>query len=150
MGLYNVFHRLNKPRSMATSQAQTVDKPLQKRECPIHPGVKLRELLEAIGMPQVRLAELLGMNRSQLNDILNSRRSMNMSTSMLLEAIFDIPAKVWINLQNEYDAYSFLHDNKSQEQYERAHRYARQEMGKYVDAVHRFGAMLIPKDSSNN
>ena len=148
MGWYNVFHRINKPRSMATSQAQTVDKPIPKRECPIHPGVKLRELLEAIGMPQVRLAELLGMNRSQLNDILNCRRAMNMSTSMLLEAIFDIPAEVWINMQNEYDAYSFLHDDKLQAQYERAHRYARQEMGKYVDAVHRLETMPIPKNSS--
>lgn len=149
MGSYRIFHRINKPRSMATSQAQTVDQPIPEREHPIHPGLKLRDLLEAISMPQVRLAELLNMNRSQLNEILSGRRPVNMSTSMLLEAIFDIPADVWINMQNDYDAYAFLHDSKSQTEYERAHRYARQEMGKYVDAVHRFGSTLVSKQPSD-
>lgn len=137
MSGFHIFHRFNRPRSMEISQAQTEpSKPIEERECPIHPGVHLRKMLQEIGMPQVRLAELLHMSRSQFNDILSGRRSLNMSTAMLLEAVFDIPAKVWIGMQNDYDAYYFLHDPESQQLYEHAHRYARMEMGKYVDAVH--------------
>lgn len=145
-----IFHRFNKPRSLDVSQAQTESaRPIAEREeCPIHPGVQLRKLLEDIGMPQVRLAELLHMSRSQLNDILSCRRSLNMSTAMLLEAVFDIPAEVWIGMQNDYDAYYFLHDKDSQILYERAHRYAREEMGKYVDAVHRMEYVLSTLEPS--
>jgi len=143
MAGFQVFHRFNKPRSLDVSVAQTeAPQPIAEREQPVHPGVQLRQLLEDIGMPQVRLAELLNMSRAQLNDILSCRRSLNMSTAMLLEAAFDIPAEVWIGMQNDYDAYYFLHDTKSQELYDRTHRHARLEMGKYVDAVHRMETIL--------
>lgn len=130
---------------MDISQAKTAEKPIKEREIPVHPGAQLRKLLEKIRMPQVRLAELMHMNRSQLNEILSCRRPVNVSTAMLLEAIFDIPSEVWIDMQNEYDTYYFLHDKKSKELYDKAHRMARQEMGQYVDAVHRFEEIATKK-----
>jgi len=151
MAGFNVFHRFNKPRSLDVSQAKTeAVQHIAEREQPIHPGAQLRKLLEDIGMPQVRLAELLHMNRSQLNEILSCRRSVNMSTAMLLEAVFDIPAEVWIGMQNDYDAYYFLHDKDSQSLYEHAHRYARMEMGQYVDAVHRIETFLTTQPANQH
>lgn len=153
MNISGIFRRINKPRSMAVSVAKTTPlQPIPERELPIHPGVQLRQLLKAITMPQVRLAELMKMQQSQLSEVLSGHRPVNMSMAMLLEAIFDIPANVWIRMQNEYDEYFFLHDEESQEKYHYAHNHARTEMGKYVDAVHNmelFHKMTtIPQDSA--
>lgn len=136
MNISGIFRRINKPRSMDVSVAKTTPlHPIKERELPVHPGVQLRKLLQTISMPQARLAELMRMQPSQLNEVLNARRPLNMSIAMLLEAIFDIPANVWIRMQNEYDEYFFLHDQVSQEKYAYAREHARNEMGKYVDAV---------------
>lgn len=137
MNWFGGYHRINKPKSMETSVSQTVaPHPIAERTEPVHPGIQLRQLLKAICMPQVRLAELMQMQSSQLSEILSARRPINMSTAMLLEAVFDIPADVWIRMQNEYDEYYFLHDEESLRKYNWAHSHARLENGKYVDAVH--------------
>lgn len=68
-----------------------------------HPGEFLREEIEERGITQTYLADRLGVKVSQLNEIINGKRSITLEFSMLLEAALGIEAEYWVNLQSRYD-----------------------------------------------
>lgn len=68
-----------------------------------HPGVFIREELEARGWDQVDLAYILGMSTQQLNPLLNGKRDISMDMAVALGDAFDVPAEFFANLQKLYD-----------------------------------------------
>ena len=70
---------------------------------PTHPGEVLKEELQSRGISQKRFAAMIGMSYTALNEILNSKRSISVETAMKIEAAVDIEAKLWINLQSDYN-----------------------------------------------
>jgi len=68
-----------------------------------HPGEDLKDELEARDMSQAELAKLLGMKKSQLNEIIRGKRNMSADIALLLEEVLGISAEFWVNAQKQYE-----------------------------------------------
>ena len=69
----------------------------------IHPGEMILDEIRANGMIQSTFAKQIGMERSQLNEIIKGKRDVNAELATLLEASLDLPAQYWMNLQSQYN-----------------------------------------------
>ena len=69
----------------------------------IHPGEILWEELKARGISREAFAELLGIPRSRLNELLRGKRDFTPAFALELERALDIHAKFWTNLQASYE-----------------------------------------------
>lgn len=69
----------------------------------IHPGEMLLDEIEARGMSQTELGQLIGYKKSQLNEVIKGKRGINAKLALLLAAALDIPADFWLNAQKEYE-----------------------------------------------
>ncbi len=70
----------------------------------VHPGVILKDFMQTLNLKQTDLAISAGINRSMLNEIINGKRPITVSTARRLEKDFGLPATFWLNLQANYDA----------------------------------------------
>jgi len=68
-----------------------------------HPGVLLSELLEKKGISQRDLAGRLNIAHSQLNNILNGNRAININFALSLQAAGYEEASFWLTKQMEYE-----------------------------------------------
>ncbi len=69
----------------------------------IHPGEILWEELKARGISREEFAGQLGMQRSDLYELLNGKRDFTPTFALKMEHALDIPAKLWTNLQASYE-----------------------------------------------
>jgi addiction module HigA family antidote len=69
---------------------------------PIHPGAVVKDEVEARGICQKRLAELMGVPYTMLNEILNGKRNISTDMALLFEAALEINAEMLINMQTSY------------------------------------------------
>jgi len=79
---------------------------------PTHPGEVLKDEIEYRKISQSRLAKQMGMSYKILNDILNERRPITVTTAMMFEAALDIPADSLMHLQLKYNIREAQRDNK--------------------------------------
>ena len=71
---------------------------------PLHPGELLKEdVLPALGKSQVAIAELLGISRQTLIDILHERQAVTSEMAVRLGKLLGNGAEFWNNLQAAYD-----------------------------------------------
>ena len=70
---------------------------------PTHPGEALKEELECRGISQRKFAAQIGVQYTMLNEILNSKRPVNVQFAMLVEAALGIDAELWIKMQTRYN-----------------------------------------------
>lgn len=70
---------------------------------PQHPGRILKAELKARGIRQNVFATMIGMQPSHLNALLQGTRNISPQLAARLESALQIPAKVWLNLQNNYN-----------------------------------------------
>jgi HTH-type transcriptional regulator / antitoxin HigA len=68
-----------------------------------HPGEIIQDELDAREMNQAELALLIGMEKSQLNDVIKGKRSINADTAVLLEKALGIDADYWMSAQKNYE-----------------------------------------------
>ena len=79
---------------------------------PIHPGEILREeFLNPMGLTQRKLAIAIHVPHQRVNDIVNGRHSITLSTALRLAKFFNISASFWMNLQMRWDIY-FAHQDE--------------------------------------
>lgn len=70
----------------------------------IHPGEILKvELTEGRQLTIGRAAELLGITRPTLSNILNGKASITPNIALRIEAVFGGRAKFWLRLQSTFD-----------------------------------------------
>ena len=69
----------------------------------IHPGVFLREEMEAMELSQKELAEKISCAPSVLNEIIHEKRRINADLAVRLEGVLYSPAIYWLRLQALYD-----------------------------------------------
>jgi HTH-type transcriptional regulator/antitoxin HigA len=69
----------------------------------IHPGELLKDELESRGIKQKEFAELIGIQATQLNEIINRKRGINAELALLIGKALKMEAITWINLQNNYE-----------------------------------------------
>jgi len=78
-----------------------------KRKAPanaVHPGEILREeFMSPMGLTSTELAKHLHISVPRVNDIVRERRAVTADTAMRLGRYFGTSAKVWMNLQTEYE-----------------------------------------------
>lgn len=76
-----------------------------KRDLPaIHPGEFLREdVIPALGRPKSEIADLLGISRQTLYDIINERQPVTAAMALRLGKLCGNGPTLWLNLQKRYD-----------------------------------------------
>ncbi|RCW78832.1 HigA family addiction module antitoxin [Phyllobacterium bourgognense] len=73
--------------------------------CPSHPGALLDELIPATGKTKVEIANMLGISRQQLYDILGEKKPVSPSVAARLGKMFGDGAAIWLRTQAAYDAW---------------------------------------------
>ena len=71
----------------------------------IHPGAILKEELEARGLSANAFALKLRVPPQRIQDIVAGRRGISPETALRLEASLGTPARLWLNMQADYDLY---------------------------------------------
>lgn len=73
---------------------------------PTHPGALLAEILpDSKVKNQARLAELMGVSRRLVNEVVNERRPVTTDIAFRLAAVFDTTADLWLRMQISYDVW---------------------------------------------
>src|SRR4051812_32994504 len=68
----------------------------------VHPGEILKtEFMDPMGISVYRLAKDLRF--AGMYDVVRGKRAISVDTALRLGKYFDLPAKFWLNLQNDYD-----------------------------------------------
>lgn len=71
---------------------------------PTHPGAVLREIiLPAVTPGKAAVAEMLGISRQQLYDILGERKPVTTRTALRLARLFGGEPDTWTRMQMNYD-----------------------------------------------
>lgn len=71
---------------------------------PPHPGESVRhDCLEPLGLSVTRAAEVLGVSRKALDNLVNGRAGVSPEMAVRLAAAFGGSARVWIDMQAAYD-----------------------------------------------
>ncbi len=69
----------------------------------IHPGEIIKDEIEARGLTQKDLAQMMGVSYSVFNEILNGKRPVTTEYALMLEAVLGTNASIWLGLQAEYN-----------------------------------------------
>lgn len=81
----------------------TVDRPTGR--CPSHPGALLGDIIPATGRSKIEIANLLGISRQQLYDIIREKKPVSPPIAARLGKLFGDGAGVWLRMQAAYDAW---------------------------------------------
>lgn len=74
---------------------------------PTHPGEMLREdFLPDYGLTVAGLAELLGVSRQSINELLRERRAVSPEMALRLARLFGNSAEFWLNAQRAIDLWT--------------------------------------------
>jgi addiction module HigA family antidote len=74
--------------------------------CPTHPGGLLREdVIPATGRTKTEIADMLGISRQHLYDILRERKPVSPAVAVRLGKLFGDGAGVWTRMQAAYDTW---------------------------------------------
>lgn len=71
---------------------------------PTHPGALLREdVLPALKMTQTELAQLLGVSRLTVSELINEKRSMSPAMAVRIATLLNTSAESWLLMQQALD-----------------------------------------------
>lgn len=72
---------------------------------PSHPGDFIRtEVIEDLGLSVTKAAEILGVRRATLSDLLNGRASLSPEMALRIEKAFTVSMDMLLRMQAWYDA----------------------------------------------
>ena len=72
---------------------------------PSHPGDFIRtEVIEELGLSVTRAAEILGVRRATLSDLLNGNAALSPEMALRIEKAFDVSMDMLLRMQAWYDA----------------------------------------------
>jgi addiction module HigA family antidote len=73
---------------------------------PVHPGRFLeRQFLKPLSLTQGQAAQLLGVSRRRLNEIVVGRRGLSPDTALRCAMAFGLDASFWLALQSRWDSF---------------------------------------------
>ncbi|WP_288425882.1 HigA family addiction module antitoxin [uncultured Agrobacterium sp.] len=87
--------------------AYEVVRPLKR--CPSHPGALLNDMIPDTGKTKVEIANMLGISRQQLYDIVNEKKPVSPNVAARLGKLFGDGAAVWLRMQAAHDAWQAEH-----------------------------------------
>jgi len=75
-----------------------------RKRRPTHPGAILREdILPASGINQTQLADLIGVSRRTVHEVVQERRPLSVDMAQRLSRIFGNSPEFWLNMQQAVD-----------------------------------------------
>ena len=78
---------------------------------PTHPGAVLREdVLPGLAITQGRMAQLLGVSRVTLAQLLHEHRALSGDMALRLEKLLGTSAESWLNMQQAVDLWDARQD----------------------------------------
>jgi antitoxin HigA-1 len=84
---------------------------------PVHPGEVISDVLEDIGMSQTSFAEVLGVSRRTVNEIVQGRRPITVDMAIRIGKALGNGPQLWLNLQQKVDIWDAIKTHK--EDYDR-------------------------------
>lgn len=72
---------------------------------PSHPGALLDDIIPETGKTKVEIANLLGISRQQLYDIIREKKPVSPAIAARLGKLFGDGASVWLRMQAARDAW---------------------------------------------
>ena len=73
---------------------------------PVHPGEFIREeILAELGLSVTRAAEILGVRRATLSDLLNGNATLSPEMSLRIEKAFGVSMDTLLHMQAWYDGH---------------------------------------------
>lgn len=86
-----------------------------KNRPPTHPGeILLKDFLEPMGVSQRELADAIYVPYQRVNEIVNGKRGITPSTALRLEKFFGNSSEFWLNLQQSWDLYHVLKEEREE------------------------------------
>jgi HTH-type transcriptional regulator/antitoxin HigA len=79
-----------------------------------HPGEILKDELDSRNISQSDFAKQIGLQKSQLNEIINGKRGLNADLALLIAESLKIEAEYWMNAQKVYELDMARIEQKSQ------------------------------------
>jgi len=74
---------------------------------PVHPGSFIRsEILDELGLPVSRAAEILGVRRATLSDLVNENAALSPEMALRVEKAFGVSTDTLLRMQAWYDSYA--------------------------------------------
>jgi addiction module HigA family antidote len=74
---------------------------------PPHPGGFIRdEILEELGLSIARAAEILGVRRATLSDLVNEKSALSAEMALRIEKAFGVDMDTLLRMQAWYDSYT--------------------------------------------
>jgi antitoxin HigA-1 len=84
---------------------------------PVHPGEVISDVLEDLEMTQTRFAEILGVSRRSVNEIVLGQRPITVDMAIRIGKALGNGPQLWLNLQQKVDIWDAV--QKHSEEYER-------------------------------
>lgn len=80
----------------------------------LHPGIYIKESLEAMKMTSKEFSARTGISERTLSAIINGVGDITFNVAYKLSLYFDNSINYWSNLQNQYNTYCLLEKNKEE------------------------------------
>jgi antitoxin HigA-1 len=84
---------------------------------PVHPGEVISDVLEDLEMTQTRFAEILGVSRRSVNEIIQGKRPITVDMAIRIGKALGNGPQLWLNLQQKVDIWDAV--QKHSEEYEK-------------------------------
>lgn len=81
---------------------------------PVDPGEVISDILEDLGMTQTRFAEILGVSRRTVNEIVQGRRPITVDMAIRIGKALGNGPQLWLNLQRKVDVWDALQMHKEE------------------------------------
>lgn len=95
-----------------------IEKIIQGRKVrPVHPGEVISDVLEDLEMTQTRFAEILGVSRRSVNEIVLGQRPITVDMAIRIGKALGNGPQLWLNLQQKVDIWDAV--QKHSEEYEK-------------------------------
>ena len=74
---------------------------------PLHPGDFIKtEILDALHLSVARAADILGVRRATLSDLIHGKASLSPEMALRIEKAFDVSMDMLLRMQAWYDSYT--------------------------------------------
>lgn len=85
-----------------------------RKRCPAHPGRILKNLyLKPLSLSNAKLAEILGVSRNAVSNIVNGNKSVTPEMALRLSQAFrNSTPESWLSLQKNYDLWQTAHKSR--------------------------------------
>jgi antitoxin HigA-1 len=81
---------------------------------PVHPGEVISDVLEDLEMTQTSFAEVLGVSRRTVNEIVQGRRPITVDMAIRIGKALGNGPQLWLNLQQKVDIWDAIQEHRGE------------------------------------